>query len=476
MQTRQTNRVNMIRTTLNYCTDNPAPTAGIPSFATVKATAANKLILIDQFDQIITRSVKNVTLDTKLIRTAMSNIALKCGNGVSAYAASVNNNILRGKVTFTMPQLNRFKKDVVDDICQQIHDEADANIATAGSFGYDATDVTDLATAINLYRTSMQNPRAFTISKKQAVENSALLIDEIISNLFKKQMDKMVSTLQTISPEFVQGYFFSREIINLGSTTAKVRGTIKNPEEIPLVGVTFTIRKTGQLNKVGETLSITGGKFGIADLLPDNYDLYWQFPGYQAITETNVHISAGKEIRRNITMQPVTGQTITLQGFVRNEEDNSIIVGAVINVGGHTTVSQNDGSYFLQFTPAASPNYVVNITATGFQAINTTKTILTGQTNTEDIEMIPAEVGSLSGTASDIVTALGIGGAAINITAPGINIMVIADANGNYNKGGIPVGTYTVTASAPDYIGQSLSVTINANTNTIQNFNLTPQP
>jgi hypothetical protein len=166
METRETNRVNMIRTTLNYCTNNPNPTSGIGAFAGVKTTAENKLILIDQLDQIVIRSVKDVTLDTILIRNTMSNIALKCGDAVSAYASTINNNVLRGKVTYTLPQLNRLKKDEVDDVCQTIHDEANANILTAGPFGYTATDVTDLNTAIQLYRTSMQDPRSFTVTKK----------------------------------------------------------------------------------------------------------------------------------------------------------------------------------------------------------------------------------------------------------------------------------------------------------------------
>lgn len=274
----------------------------------------------------------------------------------------------------------------------------------------------------------------------------------------------------------MQGYYFSREIIDLGSTTAKVRGTIKNPEEVPLVGVTFTMRKTGQLNKVAQTVSTTGGKFAVYDILPDFYDFTWEYPGYQTITETNFKIAAGKEIRRNITMLPVTGQTITIQGVVRNQDDNSTIAGAIITIGGHSTVSQADGSYFIQFPPAASTNYVVTITATGFQTINTSYTILPGQTNTENIFMTPAEVGTLSGTVSDSGTAMGIGGAALNLVAPGVNILVHADPMGNYNLNGIPVGNYTLTATALDYIGQSVSITINPNVNTIQNFNLVAEP
>jgi len=355
MGTRETNLTNMIRTTLNYCTDNPAPTSGIGAFAGVKTTAENKLILIDQLDQIVVRSVKDVTLDTALIRTTMSNIALKCGDAVSAYASTVNNNILRGKVTYTLPQLNRFKKEEVDDICQTIHDEANTNIAVAGSFGYTSTDVTDLDTAIILYRASMQDPRAFTVSKKQAVANIKLLIRETIDIIFKQQIDRMVNTVKASNADFVQGYYFSREIINLGSTTAKVRGTLRNEEGTFLVGVKFYIVSVSLNQKVAETLSLAGGKYGIANIPADDYDLYWEFPGYQPVTETNLHIPAGKEFMRNKILQHIvisgsitSGQLINIFGPANPEWH----IGATIKI--KNTSSASSGTT-ISFFPADNP-------------------------------------------------------------------------------------------------------------------------
>jgi hypothetical protein len=352
------NRVNMIRTTLIYLNANPAPTSGIPAFAGVQSTAANKLTLIDQLTQIANRSVKDVTLDTNIIRIAMSNIALKIGDSVSAYAASVNNNVLRGKVTFTLPKLNKFKKDEVDDICQTIHDEANSNILVAGSFGYDATDVTDLNTAITLYRASMQNPREFTITKKQANENINTLVDETINNIFKKQMDKMVNTVKAASPEFVQGYYFAREIINIGSTTAKVRGTIRNHEGTFMVGAKFFLTKTGETTIQYQTLSIAGGKYSISHLAADDYDLYWEHTGYQQIVETNLHIPAGKEFTRNKVLQPIV--TVPLTGTVNSGNTINIVgipnplwvPGVTIKIK-NTTIGVAIGP--LNFYTAANP-------------------------------------------------------------------------------------------------------------------------
>jgi len=355
MQNITANRVNMTRTTLNHCTLNPTPTSGIPAFAIVMGTAVNKLILIDQLTQFTNRKIIDVTLDTNLIRIAMSDFALKCGDALSAYAASVNNNILRGQVNFTLAKLNKFKKDEVDDICQTIKELADANILLAGAFGYDATNVSDLDTAIILYRSSMQNPREFTISKKQANAKIKVIVREIIDNLFTNQMDKMVNTVKKTYPDFVQSYYFAREIINIGSTTAKVRGIIRNDEGTYLVGVKFYIVSVSLNQKVAETLSLAGGKYGIANIPADDYDLHWEFPGYQPFIETNLHIPAGKEFTRNKTLKHIvisgaisSGQLINIFGPSNPEWH----IGATIKI--KNTSSASSGTT-LAFFPADNP-------------------------------------------------------------------------------------------------------------------------
>ena len=304
------NRINMIRATLTWCTNNTAQTSGITAFAGVKSTADNKLVLIDSLTAVADGTTTGVTLDTNQLRTVMVFIALKCGDAVSAYAASVNNNTLRALVTYTQTQMNRLKKEEVDDICVQIHDAANANIGVAGAFGYVATDVTDLFTAIGLYRTSIQNPRQAVITKATAKENIKSISRDIIDNLFKKQMDKMVNTLKAPFPDFVSNYFKARIILDLGSTTAKVRGSIKNVEEIPLQGAHFYITLTGVNEKIAETTAQIGGKYALANILPNDYDLYWEHPFYQTKLESNLHISAGEEVTRNIELEhlaPITG-------------------------------------------------------------------------------------------------------------------------------------------------------------------------
>lgn len=309
MQNRDTNRLNMIRTTILWCTNNASATATIPAFAAVKATVETKLSIIDQLNQKATTGTKGITIDTNISRLNMQKIAFKCACALTAYAATIKSNTLRAKVNYTLNQMSAKKKEEIDDICQTIHDEANLNFAAATGFGYTNTDVTDLQTAINLYRDSMANPRQAIITRTVALETIRTQIREILSTIIKQQMDSMVHTLIITNPNFVSAYFQARQIIDIGTTHTRVAGNITNKNGTPIQNATFTAHKTGE--PAGATLVVAQiktnhqGRYSIPKFPPGEYTFQWQHPNYQPKTETGVHIRPGKEHKRKITLLPL---------------------------------------------------------------------------------------------------------------------------------------------------------------------------
>ncbi len=325
MKNENSNRVNMINATITFCDANTTATAGITGFAAVLAVVKGKIVLINSLNQIGDGTTKGVTTDTKLLRKTMTDHALQCGNATLGYANSINNNTLKALVNFTETKLNGMKKEDVDDACQGIHDATNTNIAGASNFGINATDVTDLQTAIDVYRTATQNPRHAIITKSQAIKQAATLIREVIDNLLTGQMDTMVNTLKVTNKNFWDGYKQAREIIDLGSTTAKVRGTVLDGMDVPLKGVTFTILQTGTDVKVSEVSSDVKGKFNAAKLPAGNFDFKWELKGYKTVIETNVHIAAGKELKRKIVMDAAIVREGDLgMGMIMNVDVNGV--------------------------------------------------------------------------------------------------------------------------------------------------------
>ena len=331
MKRENSNRVAMINTSVSYCDDNAAATAGIPQYALKVTEVKAKMVLVNGLNQIASGTSKGVTLDTILIREAMTNLAYKCANATLAYANDMNNNTLRVLVKLTMTDFEEMRKEDVDDVCQRVHDATNANIAAVVGYGIDLTDVTDLQVAIDLYRTSSQDPRKAIVSASQARAKEDELIREVIDNLLIGKLDVMTNTLRFSNNDYWRGYFQSRIIINLGVTTAKVRGTVKTEEDVPLVGVMFRIMETGTQNEVARVFTKVKGAFTGSNLPAGNFDFEWSFEGYETVTETNVRISAGKELQRKIVMEPSSGTVTVWEGNLGMGMTGNVKAGVIAN-------------------------------------------------------------------------------------------------------------------------------------------------
>ncbi len=303
METKLVNKVTTIRTVCVFLAvaANVVITNTIAAFAAVLLTVKNKLILIDAYDQIVLNGTSGVTLDTKVLRKTMSNLAFKCAQATLAYANSVNNNTLANLVKFKPYMLNRLTKEEIAVICQQIRNAANAN-AGALNFGIAASDITDLQSAIDLYLLSSSNPRQARITKKTAGGQIKKLIKEIYNDQFKGQMDIMINTLFISNPEFVKNYFFAREIIDLGSTKTKLRGSITDSNRVPLVNVSVIMRLAGQSAIAYQTLTLIDGTFEIVPVIPGNYDITYELRGFAIQTELNYHFKPGSEKKHKIIL------------------------------------------------------------------------------------------------------------------------------------------------------------------------------
>ncbi|HLG34333.1 MAG TPA: carboxypeptidase-like regulatory domain-containing protein, partial [Bacteroidia bacterium] len=273
--------------------------------AGILARVKNNLVLIDSLDIIILGTSTGVTLDTNLLRKTMTDIALVCANATFAYASSVNNNTLKALVNFPQSKLDGQKKDEVDDTCEGIYNAANTNQVNVTPFGAGPADAASLLTAIGLYRTAMQNPRQTIITKSNAILQLEQTISNTTKDLLKDQMDRMVNTLKVSNFNFWDLYFKAREIIDLGSTTGKVRGTVSDNGGNPLQNAVVSIRLTGTPDILFSDTTDVDGVFNISGIGPGNYDILITLAGFQPYSEINVRISAGEEVNRTITLLPV---------------------------------------------------------------------------------------------------------------------------------------------------------------------------
>ncbi len=298
----------MVNAVTGYCDLNPTPTAGIANFALRLADVKAKKVLIDGMNQLGSATTKGVTIDVSILKAVMISKAFKCGNATLAYANYINNNTLKALVDFTKPKLDKLAKEDVDDVCQQIHDAADANVAGATPYGIVGSDITDLQAAIDLYRARTGDTRQAIISKSQANEQAHLMIRELIDELLEGQLDKMVNTIEETQMMYWKGYFQAREIIDLGTTYTKLRATVTDENGIAQKSVTVYLLKSGVV--IYSKKTDIEGKVSIVRITPDDYDLQAEKAGFVTYIDTALHFAPGSEKIYPIILQTASGITI----------------------------------------------------------------------------------------------------------------------------------------------------------------------
>jgi hypothetical protein len=104
---------------------------------------------------------------------------------------------------------------------------------------------------------------------------------------------------------------------------------VKTEEDVPLVGVMFRIMETGTQNEVARVFTKVRGVFNASNLPAGNFDFEWSFEGYETVAETDVRISAGKELQRRIVMEATVPVEIEEGGLAQNEIGNLPIPAGV---------------------------------------------------------------------------------------------------------------------------------------------------
>ncbi len=303
----------MIDGLTSYCDLNTAATAGIPNFALRLQDVKDKRVLIDGMNQLGGASTTGVTTDVRVLRALMISKAFKCASATLAFANSTNNNTLKALVNFTKAKLNKLANEDVDDVCQQIHDAADANTAGATPFGLVASDVTDLQAAVNLYRTKTGETRQAIVSKSQANKQAHNMIRELIDELLVGQMDKMVNTIEETENMFWSGYFQAREIIDPAAFTTVLKILVLNKaNNAPLRSAKVYRDASGTFKRTTKLGFVT-----YKDIEEGPHNFIIKHKLFEDGALSNVMIASGKKHEATVLLNPTgTGSSLIFEGDV----------------------------------------------------------------------------------------------------------------------------------------------------------------
>jgi len=159
----------------------------------------------------------------------------------------------------------------------------------------------------------------------------------------------------------------------------------------------------------------------------------------------------------------------TLTGSVTDLSANPL-AGATVTAGTFSTTTLADGSYSMLVN---SGTYDVTATAPCHDPVTVSGVVVTqGNTTTTNFALPGDMNGTLSGTVTDLITLLPVGG--VTVTAGAFSATTLAD--GSYTLGGVTPGTYDVVFSKAGYLDYTEGgLAVPCNFTTTVNAQLCPQ-
>jgi len=158
-----------------------------------------------------------------------------------------------------------------------------------------------------------------------------------------------------------------------------------------------------------------------------------------------------------------------ISGQVTDTVTHAPIIGAVISLspGGAMTITDVNGNFSLAVNPGT---YSVTASAAGYSSESQTATVNGGQNQVLYFKLVSlTATGSIKGVVTSSATGAAIPGATVSLS---VGLATITDITGTFSFPAVLYGTYTITASAIGYVGQSQPVIVKPGHLTTINFQL----
>ncbi len=274
--------------------------------------------------------------------------------------------------------------------------------------------------------------------------------------------------------------FFIMDFLRTGVITGKVVDTQGNPLEGFPVRVMVPGGTAPTDIVVAGGLSQKDGSYQIIGINTSFWDLEVSVPGFTSrILRATVH---GVEFDNATTfVNPLNDFTMTklppgsISGKVTELDGITPIPGATVKAvivadeqgrpvvlppgipSTYTTTTKPDGTYRIEGIPNAT--YDVTASAPRHTSVTKTGIVVRPGLETTGVDFaLPGEPGTIAGQVVDAQTNQGIAGALVEVISAGTTIAsATTDPQGNFTIPEVPVGTYTVQASAPGYKPGSVS-------------------
>lgn len=205
----------MFYATQRVLQDNNATWSGSPAMVDASADFDNRISRIEAALEVQVRDITgHATAKTKA-EEGMIAQTLDVAGKVMAFAVTTGDEALAAAMNVVPSELRRYRDSVVAQRCQDVHDSANAALASLVGYGVDALKLAALQSAIDGYLSMNTSPRLAITNRKNATAEMDLEVTETL-DLLHRRLDKLIQGYAITQPHFFRAYTDARVIVDLG--------------------------------------------------------------------------------------------------------------------------------------------------------------------------------------------------------------------------------------------------------------------
>lgn len=233
MTQNQDNITTMFEATLAFLDKNSSVWNGTAAFADAVTRATEGTAQVRTKTGKQQSPTTGVTDEKAQTRDDLEEKLLLVADAIAAFAAKSGDPDLAAKVDVTKSSLDRLPDSDLVQTAQRVLAAAAANLAALGPYGIKDAQKEALEEAASLFSGKKESPRQAMVGRKVETLSLPEAIRSVRS-IFRNELDKLMTQFKKPNPDFYNGYFTARIIVNRAATQpANAPGPSPAPSPAP---------------------------------------------------------------------------------------------------------------------------------------------------------------------------------------------------------------------------------------------------
>lgn len=213
IESRQTNRFQMLLATQSYLDDNQTLWSAIPIVNTFKTELDGLIQDIREQLQSTGVDTSGMTSTKNQLKEQIAEKTAVLSGALAAYAAVSGNEDLLSNGYLTKTEVLRLRDVTLPEVLQSFVGLMNSEVADMSDYGVTEAQITDLAASVDDFRELVGQPRLKRSETNAAKREASALIDDGI-DLLNNKMDKVMLQFKYSNGSFYEGYENARVIVD----------------------------------------------------------------------------------------------------------------------------------------------------------------------------------------------------------------------------------------------------------------------